>query len=81
MICDSKCCCRLGEKIWCKKNLGLKGLMNLFQIISKSSIELCMLKNRKEYTPQRNTFPKDHFNKLLDLTYRHNVIRARVVCG
>ena len=26
MICDSKCCRRSGEKIWCKKNLGLKGL-------------------------------------------------------
>ena len=24
MICDSKCCRRSGEKIWCKKNLGLK---------------------------------------------------------
>ena len=27
MICDSKCCRRSGEKIWCKKNLGLKGLI------------------------------------------------------
>ena len=26
MICDSKCCRRSGEKIWCQKNLGLKGL-------------------------------------------------------
>ena len=24
MICDSKCCRHSGEKIWCKKNLGLK---------------------------------------------------------
>ena len=29
MICDSKCCRRSGEKIWCKKNLGLKGLIEI----------------------------------------------------
>ena len=29
MICDSKCCRRSGEKIWCKKNLGLKGLRDV----------------------------------------------------
>ena len=28
MICDSKCCRRSGEKVWCKKNLGLKGLLS-----------------------------------------------------
>ena len=44
--------------------------MNLFQnYIEKFYCDLRSAKNRKEYTPQRNTFPKDHFNNLLDLTY------------
>ena len=56
--------------------------MNLFQnYIEKFYCALRSAKIRKECTPQRNTFPKDHFNNLLDLTYRHNVIRTRVVCG
>ena len=44
-------------------------LMNLFQnYIEKFYCALRSAKIRKECTPQRYTFPKDHFNNLLDLT-------------
>ena len=52
--------------------------MNLFQnYIEKFYCALRSARNRKECIPQHNTFPKDHFNNLVDLTYRHNVIRTR----
>ena len=43
--------------------------MNLFQnYIEQFYCTLRSAKIQKECTPQRNTFPKDHFNNLLDLT-------------
>ena len=43
--------------------------MNLFQnYIEQFYCALRSAKIQKECTPQRNPFPKDHFNNLLDLT-------------
>lgn len=42
MICDSKCCRRLGEKIWCKKNLGLKGLRVKLAFFNSISLHMTL---------------------------------------
>ena len=54
MICDSKCCRRSGEKIWCKKNLGLKGLkLNAFQSAFKQAVDgvRCFKRREDNYIP------------------------------
>lgn len=47
MICDSKCCRRSGEKIWCKKNLGLKGLIEAF--FQFMTCYVCLIRSQRVF--------------------------------